>query len=192
MLFSSNGSSATELVIRVERLIVENFGFHTDVILRSRTEIESVLKALEIKYSERSEEQKLYISFLKNAFNGNISLPLFSKNSEVEIIYHNTRDFFSISHLHKGCLLYTSLVFVVLALFLAIDLIFPLHTDIKYSRLILSGDGKLLNASLSTDQQWRMKAELQEVNPLLIKTLIYKEDRWFRFHPCLLYTSRCV
>ena len=102
VLFSSNGSSATELVIRVERLIVENFGFHTDVILRSRTEIESVLKALEIKYSERSEEQKLYVSFLKNAFNGNISLPLFSKNSEVEIIYHNTRDFFSISHLYKG------------------------------------------------------------------------------------------
>ncbi len=76
-----------------------------------------------------------------------------------------------------------TIVFVAFALFLAIDLIFPLHTDIKYSRLILSGDGKLLNASLSTDQQWRMKAELQEVNPLLIKTLIYKEDRWFRFHP---------
>ena len=78
------------------------------------------------------------------------------------------------------------LVFVLLAclvLFLSIDLIFPVHTPIRYSQLILSDDHKLLNASLSSDQQWRMKAEIKEVNPLLIKTMIYKEDRWFRFHP---------
>ena len=68
-------------------------------------------------------------------------------------------------------------------LFLIIDLIFPVHTTIRYSQLILSDDHKLLNASLSSDQQWRMKAEIKEVNPLLIKTIIYKEDRWFRFHP---------
>jgi len=74
-------------------------------------------------------------------------------------------------------------IFLALLLFLVIDFIFPMHTDIRYSRLILSGDGKLLNAALSTDQQWRMKAEIEEVNPMLIKTLIYKEDRWFRFHP---------
>lgn len=102
VLFSRSGSSESELINQVERLIVENFGFHTEVILRSRDEIESVLKALENKHSERVGEQKLYISFLKNAFSGNLSLPLFSKNSDVEIIYHNSRDFISLSHLHKG------------------------------------------------------------------------------------------
>ena len=102
VLFNSTGLSGSELPNRLEGLIVENFGFHTDVILRSRNEIESVLKALEIIYSEREGEQKLYISFLKNAFSGNISLPLFSKHGDVEIIYHNTRDFISLSHLHKG------------------------------------------------------------------------------------------
>lgn len=70
-----------------------------------------------------------------------------------------------------------------LVLFLIIDLIFPVHTNIRYSKLILSDEKKLLNASLSSDQQWRMKTGLKEVNPLLIKTMIYKEDRWFRWHP---------
>ncbi|MEI8047824.1 MAG: penicillin-binding protein 1C, partial [Bacteroidota bacterium] len=68
-------------------------------------------------------------------------------------------------------------------LFLIIDILFPVHTSIPYSRLILSNDNKLLNASLASDQQWRMKATIGEVNPLLIKTIISKEDRWFRFHP---------
>ncbi len=70
-----------------------------------------------------------------------------------------------------------------LVLFLIIDLIFPLHTNIRYSKLILSDEKKLLNAALSSDQQWRMKTGIGEVNPLLIQTIIYKEDRWFRWHP---------
>jgi len=73
--------------------------------------------------------------------------------------------------------------FSFIFLFLIIDLIFPVHTHIRYSQLILSDDHKLLNASLSSDQQWRMKTEINEVNPLLINTIIAKEDRWFRFHP---------
>jgi penicillin-binding protein 1C len=70
-----------------------------------------------------------------------------------------------------------------LLVFIIVDLIFPVNTSIQYSRLILSEDQKLLNASLSSDQQWRMKTEIGEVNPLLLKTIISKEDRWFRFHP---------
>lgn len=70
-------------------------------------------------------------------------------------------------------------------LFLLIDLVYPVQTQIPYSKLILSDENKLLNASLSSDQQWRMKTGIEEVNPLLIKTLIYKEDRWFRWHPGL-------
>lgn len=72
---------------------------------------------------------------------------------------------------------------VLFVLFLVTELIFPVQTKINYSQLILSNDQKLLNASLSSDQQWRMKAGIQELNPLLVKTLIFKEDRWFRLHP---------
>lgn len=74
-------------------------------------------------------------------------------------------------------------LFAGFAFLLLVDIIFPVHTDVPYSQQILSDDHKLLNAALSADQQWRMKAEISEVNPLLIKTLLYKEDRWFRFHP---------
>jgi penicillin-binding protein 1C len=88
--------------------------------------------------------------------------------------------FLDLSRFAKRTLLTT---FSFVFLFLLIDLIFPVHTYIRYSQLILSDDHKLLNASLSSDQQWRMKTGLNEVNPLLIKTIITKEDRWFRFHP---------
>ncbi len=71
----------------------------------------------------------------------------------------------------------------VLVAFLLVDFLFPVNTTIKYSRLVLDKDGELLNASLSPDQQWVMKAELAEVHPLLIKTIIAKEDKWFRYHP---------
>ena len=77
----------------------------------------------------------------------------------------------------------TIAVLFIILLFHLTDLVFPVNVGIRYSRLILSDEQKLLNASLSTDQQWRMKAGIKEVSPLLIKTLIYKEDRWFRFHP---------
>lgn len=85
--------------------------------------------------------------------------------------------------LHRFAKRFTIAVFSFIFLFFLIDLFFPVNTNIRYSRLILSDDQKLLNASLSSDQQWRMKAEIKEVSPLLIKTLIYKEDRLFRSHP---------
>lgn len=102
VIFNRTGSSEHDLINQVESLITGNFGFHTDVILRSSDEIESVLKVLENEHSGRVGDQKLYITFLKNAFYGNISLPLFSKHGDVEVIFHNTRDFISLSHLHKG------------------------------------------------------------------------------------------
>ncbi|MFA5970988.1 MAG: penicillin-binding protein 1C [Lentimicrobiaceae bacterium] len=88
--------------------------------------------------------------------------------------------YFGLSRFTKRTIL---TIFSLIFLFLLIDLIFPVHTHIRYSQLILSDDHKLLNASLSSDQQWRMKTGINEVNPLLIRTIIAKEDRWFRFHP---------
>jgi len=76
---------------------------------------------------------------------------------------------------------YSMLVFFIA--FVCIDLIFSFKADIKYSRLILSDDNKVLHASLSSDEQWRMNAKIKEVNPSLLKILILKEDRWFRYHP---------
>lgn len=75
------------------------------------------------------------------------------------------------------------IILSVFFVFLLLDILFPVNTFINYSRLVLDKDGALINASLSADQQWVMKAELDELNPLLLKTIIEKEDKWFWVHP---------
>ncbi len=40
-----------------------------------------------------------------------------------------------------------------------------------------------MHAFLSPDEKWRMKTELHEINPLLKKNLLFKEDKYFFYHP---------
>lgn len=70
-----------------------------------------------------------------------------------------------------------------LLLFLAIDLAFPFKTQIQYATQITAANGTTLHAFLSRDDKWRLYAKESEISPLLRKTLIYKEDRLFYFHP---------
>ena len=72
-----------------------------------------------------------------------------------------------------------SLVF----LFFLFDLIFPLHVDVAYSPVVESRNGKVLHAWLAKDQQWRIKASLDEISPEFKKAIIYKEDKYFYRHP---------
>ncbi len=41
----------------------------------------------------------------------------------------------------------------------------------------------MINAFLTSDQKWRMKTELNEISPILRKTIIAKEDKYFYNHP---------
>lgn len=74
-------------------------------------------------------------------------------------------------------------VFIALASFFIIDLIFPVRTNIPYAKLIYDSKGNLAHAYLSADEKWRMNISVDEINPVLVKTIIYKEDKWFRSHP---------
>lgn len=87
---------------RIEDLIWKSFGFRTDVIIRKSTDIESVINSLMSIKPESGEEKKYYITFLKEEYSKTFTEPLFSKNNDVEVIYHNQKDFVSISKLHKG------------------------------------------------------------------------------------------
>ncbi|MBL7698371.1 MAG: penicillin-binding protein 1C [Chitinophagaceae bacterium] len=75
----------------------------------------------------------------------------------------------------------------VLALLLLISLnfLFPV-TDkvekIQYSTIITDSKGQLIHAFLTNDDKWRMKTTLEEMSPLLKKTIIEKEDRFFYYH----------
>jgi penicillin-binding protein 1C len=78
------------------------------------------------------------------------------------------------------------LLIVIAALilfFFLLNWIFPVPDEIEYSTVITDNKGEVVHAFLTKDQQWRMKTELDEISPLLRKTIVEKEDKYFYHHP---------
>jgi penicillin-binding protein 1C len=71
----------------------------------------------------------------------------------------------------------------IFLLFLLLNRIFPLPDRIEYSTIVTDDKGEVVHAFLTHDQQWRMKTDLTEISPLLRKTIIEKEDKYFYYHP---------
>lgn len=67
--------------------------------------------------------------------------------------------------------------------FALLNFCFPLPGKIAYSTIVLDDKDEVVHAFLSPDQKWRMKTELKEISPVLRKTIIYKEDKYFYYHP---------
>src|ERR1044072_6783177 len=85
---------------------------------------------------------------------------------------------------HKRKLLVFVLIPTALfVVFLLLNFLFPLPGRIYYSQIILAGDSSIVHTSLSHDDKWRMKTEVHEIVPQLRETLLYKEDRYFYYHP---------
>jgi uncharacterized protein (DUF1697 family) len=101
ILFTTVDQDTNQLILSIENLIEQTFGFRTDVILRKLTDIEFLVNSDDFN-TFRSEEGKYYITFLKHAYVEPLSVPVFSKNRDVEIIHHNNMDFFCISTAYKG------------------------------------------------------------------------------------------
>ena len=72
---------------------------------------------------------------------------------------------------------------VALLLLFGMDSLFPVNTAVSYSTIITARDGSILNAFLSRDDKWRMYAELADITPALRDAILYKEDKYFRWHP---------
>ncbi len=68
-------------------------------------------------------------------------------------------------------------------LFFILNRIFPLPNKVEYSTIVTDNKGEVVNAYLTKDQKWRMRTELDEISPLLQKTIIAKEDKHFYSHP---------
>ncbi|MBL0050024.1 MAG: penicillin-binding protein 1C [Bacteroidetes bacterium] len=71
----------------------------------------------------------------------------------------------------------------LIILFFVCDRISPVQSHVSYSTQIMSSDSVLMHVFLANDDKWRLKTETREINPLITKTLLYKEDKWFRYHP---------
>jgi len=74
------------------------------------------------------------------------------------------------------------IIFATLFVFLTLDRIFPVDTELSYSQIVLADDGTLLHSFLNEDDRWRMKTELEEITSQLKKTIIFKEDKYFYYH----------
>ncbi len=72
---------------------------------------------------------------------------------------------------------------LLLLLSVAGDMLFPVPARIPYSQIVTADDGQVLSAYLSTDDKWRMRTELDDISPLLREAVIFKEDKYFYYHP---------
>lgn len=68
-------------------------------------------------------------------------------------------------------------------LFYVSNHLFPLPDNIEYSTIVTDNKGEVIHAFLTRDEKWRMKTNLDEISPLLRKTIIAKEDKYFFSHP---------
>lgn len=66
--------------------------------------------------------------------------------------------------------------------FYTLHLAFPLQDKVSYSTLVTDNKGELIHAFLSPDEKWRLRASLNEISPVLRKTIVRKEDKYFYFH----------
>jgi penicillin-binding protein 1C len=73
-------------------------------------------------------------------------------------------------------------VFILWIFFLLLNLIFPLREPPGWSVVVNDKDGNILHAFLSVDDKWRMHAGLEEIGPVMVETIIYKEDNYFYYH----------
>jgi penicillin-binding protein 1C len=74
------------------------------------------------------------------------------------------------------------IIIPLLLILILLDIIYPLNTNIEYSTVITSNDSTLFYAFLTSDDKWRMYTELHEITPQLKKAIIFKEDKYFRYH----------
>jgi len=71
-----------------------------------------------------------------------------------------------------------------LLLLKVLDWLYPLHTGrLTYSTVVLSSDGSIMSAFLSRDDKWRIQIRKEDIPESLKKAFIYKEDKYFYYHP---------
>lgn len=70
--------------------------------------------------------------------------------------------------------------------------VFPLPVEKltrPHARFVYDREGRLLHAYTSSDRYWRKPVQLDEISPLLIKTVLRCEDQWFYYHPGVNFIS---
>jgi penicillin-binding protein 1C len=101
--------------------------------------------------------------------------------------YRKLIDFYCLIPKYVRVLLFTA--FSGFLVWIILNIIFPLRIDISYSPIILADDSTLLYSFLNRQDKWRMYTELNEITPELKKAIIFKEDKYFYYHPGINFFS---
>ncbi len=54
---------------------------------------------------------------------------------------------------------------------------------LTYSRVVYDREGGILRITLSGDEKYRIRTKIDDLSPYLVDLVLFKEDRWFYFHP---------
>lgn len=85
---------------------------------------------------------------------------------------------------NKRILILSFIFLLPLLLFVVLDKIFPLppYTN-GYSTVVYSNDNEIIHGYLSSDDKWRIRADYNEISGDLSEAIIFKEDKYFWYHP---------
>lgn len=95
VLFDSNEKDATKLEAKIEKEIKKIFGFEVVVFIRTREELEKIVK-LNPFAKIIIEKPKFYVLFMKEKFS-KLKLPLLSEKYAVEVIASLDNNFFCVA-----------------------------------------------------------------------------------------------
>jgi len=87
------------------------------------------------------------------------------------------------SRLKRLVFLFTRVFLLSFFGFLILNHFFPVNLDLNYSTTVTDSKGEVIHAFLNSSDKWRMKTGENEISPLLKKTILFKEDRFFYYHP---------
>jgi penicillin-binding protein 1C len=74
-------------------------------------------------------------------------------------------------------------LFAATLIFFLLNFIFPLKVQVDYSQTIIAADSTVIHAFLAKDEKWRMMIDKNEISDKLKRVIIYKEDKYFYYHP---------
>lgn len=102
----------------------------------------------------------------------------------MEFLKEKLRKVLTRRFLKRGLLVFAGAFVFFILLFLFLDRLFPVPLQrLDYSTVVVSSDGSVLSAYLSKDEKWRIKIRREDIPEGLKKAFIFKEDKYFYYHP---------
>jgi len=95
VLFESNEKDVSKLEAKIEKEILKTFGFDVVVFVRTREELEKIVK-LNPFAKIKIDKPKFYVLFMKENFT-KLKLPFFSEKYAVEVIAMLENNFFCVA-----------------------------------------------------------------------------------------------